>query len=104
MKICLENAKWIKHFTGRHQSCRPQAMLQNLKFRWLNCFVLIVTTKAAIANAHTALQRRSLQIIFHHGKATTTNSRAWKYHLFFDIISYHIICQKKDIISFISYH
>jgi hypothetical protein len=27
----------------------------------------------------------------------------WKYHLFFDIISYHIICQKNDIISFISY-
>jgi hypothetical protein len=31
-------------------------------------------------------------------------SRHWKYHLFFDIISYHIICQKNDIISFISYH
>jgi hypothetical protein len=29
--------------------------------------------------------------------------RHWKYHLFFDIISYHIICQKNDIISFISY-
>jgi hypothetical protein len=23
------------------------------------------------------------------------HSRHWKYHLFFDIISYHIICQKK---------
>jgi hypothetical protein len=31
-----------------------------------------------------------------------TNSRHWKYHLFFDIISYHIICQKNDIISFIT--
>jgi copper homeostasis protein len=30
-------------------------------------------------------------------------SRPWKYHLFFDIISYHIICQKNYIISFISY-
>jgi cytochrome P450 len=30
-------------------------------------------------------------------------TRHWKYHLFFDIISYHIICQKNDIISFISY-
>jgi hypothetical protein len=25
------------------------------------------------------------------------------YHYFFDILSYHIICQKTDIISFISY-
>jgi hypothetical protein len=33
----------------------------------------------------------------------TTKSRPWKYHLFFDIISYHIIGQKNDIISFISY-
>jgi hypothetical protein len=31
------------------------------------------------------------------------SSRHWKYHYFFDIISYHIICQKNDIISFISY-
>jgi hypothetical protein len=29
--------------------------------------------------------------------------RHWKYHLFFDIISYLIISQKNDIISFISY-
>jgi hypothetical protein len=28
--------------------------------------------------------------------------RPWKYHLFFDIISYHIICQKIDIVYIIS--
>jgi hypothetical protein len=28
--------------------------------------------------------------------------RHWTYHFFFDILSYHIICPKNDIISFIS--
>jgi hypothetical protein len=30
-------------------------------------------------------------------------TRHWTYHFFFDIQSYHIICPKNDIMSFISY-
>jgi hypothetical protein len=41
--------------------------------------------------------------VFSNAIDSVSFGRHWKYYLFFDIISYHIICQKNDIISFISY-